>query len=70
MAVFRNLSGWVGEEIDGKGAVKNLFTNPSHSHYIGPFSLELDYSLIFAREGQTSLCRLGHWQTEEGDPIN
>jgi hypothetical protein len=46
-----------GEELDGKVAVKNLFTKPSHLHYTRPFALELIYSLIFAQEGQTSVCR-------------
>ncbi len=34
--------------LDGKEAVKNLFTKASHFHYTGIFTLELDYSRLYS----------------------
>ncbi len=38
-------------------AVKNLFTKPGHPHYTETVALKLNYSLIVAKEGQTSFGR-------------
>jgi hypothetical protein len=42
------LDGWAGKMLDGKNAVKNLFTKASPFYYTGTVVLELDYSLIEA----------------------
>jgi hypothetical protein len=50
VAVFRNWQG-TGEELEGRVAVKNLFSKPGYLDYSGIFSLELNNSRLcgFAR---------------------